>query len=106
MTCTPSRPRGNTSRRRSCGRPACVGDDERGYQAVVAYQGAMAYVYLADRSTCPGVQDRCDWRRPPRLQEDVLPVVRAFDAAGRTGAGVPALRGALDLVFAREPRPV
>ncbi|HEU4561903.1 MAG TPA: alkaline phosphatase family protein [Longimicrobium sp.] len=83
-----------------------VGDDERGYQAVVAYQGAMAYVYLADRSACPRPEDRCDWRRPPRLQEDVLPVVRAFDAAGRTGAGVPALRGTLDLVFAREPRPV
>ncbi|HEX8695617.1 MAG TPA: alkaline phosphatase family protein [Longimicrobium sp.] len=75
------------------------------HQAVLAYQGAIAYVYLADRSTCPRPGDRCDWRRPPRLVEDVLPVARAFDAAGRTGAGVPALRGALDLVFAREPRP-
>lgn len=83
-----------------------VKDDERGYQAVVAYQGAMAYVYLADRSACPRPEDRCDWRRPPRLAEDVLPVVRAYDAANRTGAGVPALRGTLDLIFAREPRPV
>ncbi|HEX8830405.1 MAG TPA: alkaline phosphatase family protein, partial [Longimicrobium sp.] len=67
-----------------------VKDEERGYQAVVAYQGAMAYVYLADRSACPRPADRCDWRRPPRMLEDVLPVVRAYDAANRTGAGVPA----------------
>jgi len=82
-----------------------VGDDERDYQAVVAYQGAMAYVYLADRSACAAPGARCDWRRPPRFAEDVLPVVRAFDAANRTGAGVPQLRGTLDLIFAREPRP-
>ena len=82
-----------------------VKEEERTYQAVVAYQGAMAYVYLADRSACPRPADRCDWRRPPRMMEDVLPVVRAYDAANRTGAGVPALRGAIDLVFAREPRP-
>jgi hypothetical protein len=75
------------------------------HQAVVAYQGAMAYVYLADRTTCPDDGDRCDWKRPPRLAEDVLPVVRAFDAANRTGAGLPALRGTLDLIFARAPRP-
>jgi hypothetical protein len=81
-----------------------VAEDARGYQAVLAYQGAMAYVYLADRSACPRPTDRCDWRRPPRMREDVLPVVRAFDAASRTGAGVPQLRGTLDLVFAREPR--
>ena len=76
-------------------------DKEEDYQAVVAYQGALAYVYLADRSTCPRPGERCDWRRPPRLEQDVLPVVRAFDAASRTGAGVPALRGSLDLIFAR-----
>jgi hypothetical protein len=81
-------------------------DDEEDYQAVLAYQGAMAYVYLADRSRCPRAGDRCDWNAPPRLEEDVLPVVRAFDAANRTGALVPELRGTLDLIFAREPRPV
>ncbi|HEX2201641.1 MAG TPA: alkaline phosphatase family protein [Longimicrobium sp.] len=73
------------------------------HQAVLAYQGAFAYVYLADRSTCPNPGDRCDWRRPPRLEEDVLPVARAFEAAGRAGAGVPELRGTIDLVFARPP---
>lgn len=82
-----------------------VKDDERDYQAVVAYQGAMAYVYLADRSACAGPGTRCDWRRPPRFEQDVLPVVRAFDAANRTGAGVPQLRGTMDLIFARQPRP-
>jgi hypothetical protein len=76
------------------------------YQAVLAYQGAMAFVYLADRSSCPGEGRRCDWLRPPRLDEDVLPVVRAFAAASRDGTGVPALRGTLDLILAREPRPV
>jgi len=82
-----------------------VDEDEADHQAVLAYQGAFAYVYLADRSGCPGEGSRCDWRRPPRLAEDVLPAVRAFDAANRTGAGVPALRGTLDLIFARAPRP-
>jgi arylsulfatase A-like enzyme len=77
---------------------------QQDYQATVAYQGAMAYVYLADRSTCPQPGDRCDWTRPPRLEQDVLPVVRAFDAANRTGAGVAALRGTIEMIFAREPR--
>jgi Type I phosphodiesterase / nucleotide pyrophosphatase len=80
-------------------------EGERDHQAVLAYQGAVAYVYLADRSTCPRPGDACDWRRAPRLEEDVLPVARAFHAAGRTGEGVPALRGTLDLVLARPPRP-
>jgi hypothetical protein len=79
-------------------------EDRRDYQAALAYQGAFAYVYLADRSTCPRPGDVCDWRRAPRLEEDVLPVARAFHEASRTGAGVPELRGTLDLVFAREPR--
>jgi hypothetical protein len=80
-------------------------DDELDFQAVLAYQGAMAYVYLADRSTCPRPGDICTWTAPPRLQEDVLPVVRAFDQANRSGALVPELRGSVDLIFARQPRP-
>lgn len=79
-------------------------DDERDFQATVAFQGAFAYVYLADRSTCPEAGQVCDWLRGPRLEEDVLPVVRAFDAANRTGAGVRRLQGALDLILARPPR--
>jgi hypothetical protein len=80
-------------------------DEDHDFQATVAYQGAIAYVYLADRSTCPHPGDVCDWARAPRLQEDVLPVVRAFAEASRTGAGAPGMRGTLDLIFAREPRP-
>lgn len=76
------------------------------YQAALAYQGAFAYVYLADRGTCPRAGTRCDWKRAPRWEQDVLPVARAFWEASRTGAGVPALRGTIDLVFARPPRPV
>ena len=78
--------------------------EEQDFQAAVAYQGAFAYVYLADRSTCPRPGTRCDWMRAPRLEQDVLPVARAFWEATRTGAGVPALRGAIDLVLARPPR--
>jgi hypothetical protein len=77
--------------------------EQQDFQAAVAYQGAFAYVYLADRSTCATAGTRCDWNRPPRLEQDVLPVARAFHEASRTGAGVPALRGAIDLVFARPP---
>ncbi|HEX5633836.1 MAG TPA: alkaline phosphatase family protein, partial [Gemmatimonadales bacterium] len=76
-------------------------DDEDDFQAALAYQGAFAYVYLADRSTCADEGAICEWSRPPRLREDVLPVVRAFDAANRTGAGNPGLRGTLDLIFVR-----
>lgn len=81
-----------------------LAEEEQDYQATVAYQGAIAYVYLADRSTCAAEGQRCDWKRAPRLQEDVIPVARAFAAATATGAGVPALQGTLDLIFAREPR--
>lgn len=86
-------------------RPPTLSSDPEDYQAVVAYQGGMAYVYLADRSTCEDPGQQCDWQRPPRLQEDVLAVARALYRASATGEGVPALRGTLDLVLARDPRP-
>ena len=65
------------------------GKDEQDYQSAFAYQGAIAYVYLADRSTCPKPGMTCDWKRPPRYKEDVLPVARAFyysNKYGRPGA--------------------
>ena len=74
-------------------------EDEQDYQAALAYQGAFAYVYLADRSTCTGTGRLCDWARPPRLDEDVLPVARAFHAAGTIGEVAPQLAGALDLIL-------
>ncbi|MBC7933518.1 MAG: alkaline phosphatase family protein [Rubrivivax sp.] len=80
-------------------------EDKQDYQAAVAYQGAMAYVYLADRSTCPAPGQRCDWKRAPRLEEDVMPVVRAFHKVNETGEAAPQLKGTIDLIFAREPRP-
>jgi hypothetical protein len=79
---------------------------ERDFQAVVAYQGAMAYVYLADRSTCPKPGQRCDWSRPPRWEEDVLPVARAFHRANQTGEGAAKMKGTLDFIFARVGHPV
>jgi predicted AlkP superfamily pyrophosphatase or phosphodiesterase len=79
-------------------------DDERDYQAVLAYQGAMAFVYLADRSTCESPGTVCDWRMAPRFEEDVLAVVQGFDRANRHGEGAPKLQGTIDLIFAREPR--
>jgi len=80
-------------------------ESEQDYQAVVAYQGAMAYIYLADRSTCPAKGDRCDWQRPPRLEADVMPVVHAFYTVNTTGEPIPQLKETLDLIFARPPRP-
>jgi hypothetical protein len=80
-------------------------DDEQDYQAAFAYQGAIAYVYLADRSTCPNPGMTCDWKRPPRYRQDVLPAARAFYNSNRTGRPVPMMKGTLDLIFARVPTP-
>jgi predicted AlkP superfamily pyrophosphatase or phosphodiesterase len=81
------------------------GKSEQDYQAAFAYQGAIAYVYLANRSTCPNPGMTCDWKRPPRYRQDVLPAARAFYNSNRTGRPVPGLKGTLDLIFARVPTP-
>ena len=81
------------------------GKDEQDYQSAFAYQGAIAYVYLADRSTCPKPGMTCDWKRPPRYKEDVLPVARAFYYANKIGRRIPQMKNTLDLVFARVPTP-
>jgi Type I phosphodiesterase / nucleotide pyrophosphatase len=81
------------------------GKDEQDYQAAFAYQGAIAYVYLADRSTCPNAGTTCDWKRPPRWRQDVLPVARAFYNSNKTGKPVPQMKDTLDLIFARVPVP-
>ena len=80
-----------------------LGNLDQDYQAVLAYQGFMAYVYLADRSTCTEEHTTCDWKKPARFQEDVLPVVKAFYEANRTGDRIPELKGTIDLIFSREP---
>jgi hypothetical protein len=73
------------------------------YQAVLAYQGFMAYIYLADRSTCRREHQRCDWRKPPRFEEDVMPALNAFYRSNRYGRPVAKLKGTIDLIFARQP---
>lgn len=78
-------------------------EEQQDYQAVLAYQGAFAFVYLADRSSCQTPGQRCDWQRPARFHEDVMPIVQAFDRATREGAYAPKLQGTIDLIFAREP---
>lgn len=78
-------------------------DDD--FQAVFASGGAMAYVYVADRSTCPLQGDVCDWSHPPRFREDVLELAEAFHQSNRHGASAPALRGTIDLILTRKPRP-
>ena len=70
---------------------------------MVAYQGVVAYIYLADRSLCQAKGKQCLWGRPPRLKEDVMPVVRALYRSSRYGDPIPKLKGKLDLIFAREP---
>jgi hypothetical protein len=81
------------------------GADAQDYQAAFAYQGAIAYVYLADRSTCRQPGTTCDWKRPPRFKEDVLPAARAFYESNKTGKATPLMKGTLDLIFARRPTP-
>jgi len=80
-----------------------LGNLDTDYQAVLAYQGFMAYVYLADRSTCLAEHQPCDWPRPPRFKEDVLPALEAFYQANRSGEIIPGLKGTIDLIFSREP---
>ncbi|MEW6268169.1 MAG: alkaline phosphatase family protein [Thermodesulfobacteriota bacterium] len=87
-------------------RPFALEQERGDFDAVVAYQGAMAYVYLADRSTCPEAGQECDWSKPPRFREDVLPAADAFFASDRSGEPVPEMKDTLDLVLVREPRPV
>lgn len=84
-------------------RPFALDAPEQDYQAVLAYEGVMAYIYLADRSTCAAKGARCDWQKPPRLGEDVMPAVRALYHANQTGNPVSGLKGTLDLIFARKP---
>ena len=82
-----------------------LGELDRDYQAVLAYQGFMAYVYLADRSTCAEEHQPCDWPKPARFKEDVLPALQTFYKANQSGENVPELKGTLDLIFSREPMP-
>jgi len=74
---------------------------DKDYQAVLAYQGFMAYIYLADRSTCPHEDDQCDWKKPARFEEDVIPVLKTIYRSNTKGRPVAKLKGTIDLIFAR-----
>lgn len=71
--------------------------DNDPFSAVLAYGGGTAFVYLADRSTCPGERDVCAWDRMPRYEEDVLPAAEAFHRG---------MAKQLDMILVRRPRPV
>jgi type I phosphodiesterase/nucleotide pyrophosphatase len=83
-----------------------LGDTDKDFQAALAYQGSMAYVYLADRTTCPRDDDKCDWKKPPRFEEDVIPVLKSLYRSNQSGRPVAALKGRLDLIFSRQPMPL
>jgi hypothetical protein len=83
---------------------ASISNDDP-YNAVLAYGGAMAFVYLADRSRCTGAH-ACAWDDPPRYREDVLAVAEAFHRNNETGEFAAGMRGTLDLILVRRPRPV
>lgn len=82
-----------------------LSQDQQDYQAVIASQGFMAYVYLADRSTCPNKGDICDWSRPPRFWADEMRAARTLYRANQRGTGAPQAKGTIDLIFARRPAP-
>lgn len=90
-------------------RPFGVGVDSTTYDAAMVYNEAFAHVFLTDPAGCPppggtgAGAGPCDWQRPARLDGDVLPVVRAFDAANRDTAS--AMHRTLDLVLARVSDP-
>ncbi len=87
-------------------RPARLGVDRDGDgQVVFADQGALAFVYLADRSHCVRERMPCDWTLPPRYDEDVLVAAEAFHRANTRGEAAPAMRGTLDMILVRRPRP-
>ncbi|MEP6859035.1 MAG: alkaline phosphatase family protein [Deltaproteobacteria bacterium] len=83
---------------------ASVGEHDP-FNSVLAYGGAFGFVYLADRSRCTG-ERACAWDAPPRYREDVLALAEGFYRNNETGALAPGMRGTLDMIFVREPRPV
>ncbi len=83
-----------------------VDADSSDANVVMIYDEAVAMLTVADGSTCPAPGDVCDWTRAPRLDQDVLPLARAFQAASDADtSGVGGLSGALDLVFVRASDP-
>lgn len=80
-------------------------DAEVAFDAVLCEGGATSYIYLADRSTCQNPKVTCDWKKPPRYREDVLPLAEAFFKNNADGKLAPRLKGTLDLILTRKPKP-
>jgi hypothetical protein len=80
-------------------------DTDVAFDAVLCEGGATAFVYLADRSTCKGRDGVCDWKKPPRYEQDVLPLAEAFFKNNQDGELAPRLKGTLDLILTRRPKP-
>jgi predicted AlkP superfamily pyrophosphatase or phosphodiesterase len=87
-------------------RPFAMDVDEKSdFDAVYVAGGAMAYLYVADRSTCATAGAVCDWKKPPRYEEDVVPLAQAFFDNDAKGSTVPAMKGTLDAILTRKPKP-
>ncbi len=86
-------------------RPYQVDTKVEDYQAVLAYQGAAAFVYVADRSTCPAAHMACSWERPPRYGEDLVPLAQAFLDNDLDGRWSSRMQGALDMILVRTAGP-
>lgn len=80
-------------------KPDVSKDDD--FQAVIAYAGPLAMVYVADRSRCPRRGQRCDFASAARFDDDVVPLAEAFWRSSRDGQPVPGLEGTLELVLVR-----
>ena len=77
--------------------------DDVFFDAVLAYQGAMAYVYVADRSTCAAHTSPCDWRRPAR-RSDIDAAAELYHRNNLQGLLVPEMQDTLDLILVRRHR--
>jgi hypothetical protein len=73
-------------------------DRAEDHQAVLAYQDGMAFLSLADRSTCPTAGSRCAWERPPRRAEDMW---AAAEVLHRVNLEPGPVQGALDMILTR-----
>ena len=80
--------------------------DSSDANVVMIYDEAVAMLYLANGTACAEGQTPCDWSLPPRLDEDVLPLARAFrEASDADTSAVGGLSGVIDLVLARASDP-
>ncbi len=81
-------------------RPFSIAVPEDSYfDTVLAYQGALAYVYVANASGCQP-ELTCNWSLPAR-QSDIYPLAELFYRNNLDGKLVPELKGTLDMLLVR-----